>query len=122
MEKIEELVLYQLEQLNLDKRSVVGIASIDVKKDEQGLLDFAEKYKLSVSFYTAEQLNNVTGEFTSSNFVAHTVGVSNVCERSAVLDSKGGRLLLHKTCRDGVTLAVAVEKLQVDFQHTGLKK
>jgi len=53
--------------------------------------------------------------------VQSVVGVSNVCERSAVKDSKGGRLLLRKTSLNGVTLAVAAENLVLDFARTGLK-
>lgn len=121
LEKIEALALPQLEALGLDKRCVAGIASVDLKKDEQGLLAFARKYNYPAAFYTADELNAVEGDFTLSAFVQSVVGVSNVCERSAVKDSCGGRLLLRKTSLDGVTLAVAVEDLVLDFGHTGLK-
>lgn len=121
LENIEALVLYELERLALDKRIVAGVASVDLKKDEQGLLAFARKYNFPITFYTAQQLNDVQGDFTPSAFVQSVVGVSNVCERSAVLDAQGGRLLLHKTSCKGVTLAVAAEDLTLDFNHTGLK-
>ncbi|WP_293728949.1 cobalamin biosynthesis protein, partial [uncultured Phascolarctobacterium sp.] len=120
LENIEALVLPQLEALGLDKRCVAGIASVDLKKDEQGLLAFARKYNFPAAFYTAGELNAVEGDFTPSSFVQSVVGVSNVCERSAVKDS-GGRLLLRKTSLNGVTLAVAAEDLVLDFGHTGLK-
>lgn len=118
---IEELVLPELEKLQLDNRCVVALASVDLKKDEQGLLAFAEKYHIAANFYTADELNSVAGDFTPSAFVKSVVGVSNVCERSAVLDSNGGRLLLRKTSKNGVTLAVAAEELTLDFAKTGLK-
>lgn len=121
LENIEALVLPQLEALGLDKRCVAGIASVDLKKDEQGLLAFARKYNFPAAFYTAGELNAVEGDFTPSSFVQSVVGVSNVCERSAVKDSGGGRLLLRKTSLNGVTLAVAAEDLVLDFGHTGLK-
>lgn len=121
LENIESLVLPQLESLALDKRSIAGIASVDLKKDEKGLLAFADKYNFPITFYTAQQLNDVHGDFTPSAFVQSVVGVSNVCERSAVLDAQGGRLLLRKTSCNGVTLAVAAEALTLDFSHTGLK-
>lgn len=47
------------------------------------------------------------GEFHRSEFVRSVVGVSNVCERSAVLAASGGRLVLPKCSLNGVTLAVA---------------
>ena len=121
LENIEALVLSELAKLHIDLRSVVALASIDLKKDEQGLLAFAEKYKLSANFYTADELNSVAGDFTPSAFVKSVVGVSNVCERSAVRDSNNGRLLLRKTSLNGVTLAVAAENLVLDFAKTGLK-
>ena len=121
LENIEALVLPELEKLQLDKRSVVAIASVDLKKDEQGLLAFAKKYNFAANFYSADELNSVAGDFTPSAFVQSVVGVSNVCERSAVKDSRGGRLLLRKTSLNGVTLAVAAENLVLDFARTGLK-
>lgn len=121
LETIEALVLPELEKLKLDMRSVAGIASVDLKKDEQGLLAFAAKYKLPITFYTANELNEVVGDFTPSAFVQSVVGVSNVCERSAVKDSNDGRLMLRKTSLNGVTLSIAVEELVLDFNKTGLK-
>lgn len=122
LESIEALVLPALNKLKLDMRSLAGVASVDLKKDEQGLLAFAAKYKLPINFYTADELNEVDGDFSTSAFVQSVVGVSNVCERSAVKDSCGGKLLLHKTSLNGVTLAVAVEELIIDFNKTGLKR
>ena len=110
-----------LEKLQLDQRSVVANASVDLIKDEQGLLAFAKKYNFAANFYSADELNSVAGDFTPSAFVQSVVGVSNVCERSAVIDSKCGRLLLRKTSLIGVTLAVAAENLVLDFARTGLK-
>ena len=121
LENIEALVLPELERLKIDERCVVDIASVDLKKDEQGLLAFAEKYKWQTKFYTAAELEEVQGDFTPSAFVESVVGVSNVCERSAVLASKGGKLLLNKTSLNGVTLAIAIEEITLDLNKTGLK-
>ena len=121
LENIEALVLPELQRLHLDLRSIAAIASVDLKKDEQGLLEFAQKLHVPAHFYSAAELNVVEGDFTPSAFVKSVVGVSNVCERSAVLDSNGGRLLLRKTSLNGVTLAVAVENITLDFTKTGLK-
>lgn len=115
MNQIEELALQELTKLKMTMTVVKRIASIDVKKDEAGLLSFAEEYALPIRFYTAEELNAVEGDFTPSSFVAKTVGVDNVCERAAVLDSKNGKLLLRKTSKNGVTLAVTAEDFVVDF-------
>ena len=57
----------------------------------------------------------VKGDFTGSSFVSQTVGVDNVCERSAMC-AGGKKILVHKTAHEGVTVAVAVEKWSVDFE------
>ena len=116
-DNIEELVIQELKKLKVTMSVVKGIASIDVKKDEEGLLSFAEENAFPIRFYSAEELNAVEGDFTPSAFVAKTVGVDNVCERAAVLDSGGGKLLLRKTGRNGVTLAIAAEEYVVDFNE-----
>ena len=121
VENIEALVLPELQKLKLDLRSVKAVASVDLKKDEQGLLEFAEKLHVPAHFYSADELNAVEGDFTPSKFVQSVVGVSNVCERSAVLDSNRGSLILRKTSLNGVTLAAAIENITLDFAKTGLK-
>ena len=103
-DNIEELVIQELKKLKVTMSVVKGIASIDVKKDEEGLLSFAEENAFPIRFYSAEELNAVEGDFTPSAFVAKTVGVDNVCERAAVLDN-------------GVTLAIAAEEYVVDFNE-----
>lgn len=122
LERIEELVLPTLRGLNIDLRTIAGVASVDLKKDEQGLLAFAQKYKYPITFYTSKELEGLEGEFTPSAFVKSIVGVSNVCERSAVMDAGNHNLLLKKTSKNGVTLAIAIEELNLDFKKTGLKK
>ena len=114
---IEELVIQELKKLKVTMSVVKGIASIDVKKDEEGLLAFADESAFPIRFYSAEELRAVEGDFTPSAFVEKTVGVDNVCERAAVLDSKGGKLVLRKTGRNGVTLAIAAEEYVVDFNE-----
>ena len=88
--------------------SVKALATIDVKKTEEALLRFCEKYDLPLLTYSAEELKAVPGRFSHSDFVEKTVGVDNVCERAAA--AEGGRLLTGKTVRDGVTLALAGEE------------
>ncbi|MDO4178263.1 MAG: cobalt-precorrin 5A hydrolase [Phascolarctobacterium sp.] len=122
LERIEDLVLPMLSELHIDLRSIAGVASVDLKKDEQGLLAFAKKYHYPINFYSSEELNELEGEFTPSAFVKSIVGVSNVCERSAVKDAGNHHLLLKKTSRNGVTLSIATEELNLDFTKIGLKK
>lgn len=116
-EKIEAAVRLALASENLHREAVKAVASIDVKKDEMGLLAFADQCKLPISFYSAEELLNVRGEFTASAFVKSTVGVDNVCERAAMLSAgENAELIVKKTCLEGVTVAIAQEEWSVCFE------
>ncbi len=107
---IREAVRQALGGAGIDPRAVCGIASIDLKQSEEGLLSFAREEDLPLRFFSAEELATAEtpGGFTESSFVRQTVGVGNVCERAAVLC--GGSLILRKTALNGVTAAAAVSE------------
>ncbi len=110
---VEKAVRGTLEDAGIDFRAVCAVASIDVKKDEEGLLAFARKQALPISFYSAEALNQVPGRFEESEFVLGTVGCGNVCERAAAMG--GGKVIIHKTAANGVTVAAAASKWEAVF-------
>lgn len=113
VENIREVVNGALQAANIDRRAVKCVASIDLKADEQGLLAFCEENSWEIAFYTAEQLKEVNGDFTPSEFVKSITGVDNVCERAALKDAD--KLIIKKTACNGVTVAAAVEYLEVNF-------
>ena len=88
----------------------------DLKAEEKGILGFCEKYGLDFQTYSAEALLEAEGDFTPSAFVKQVAGVDNVCERSAVLLSGGGKLIQKKTAGNGVTVALAVKDWSVEFE------
>lgn len=95
-------------------QSICACASIDLKKDEPGLLEFCQNHDFNIHFYTAEELKKTSGEFTSSSFVQQITGVDNVCARAAVLAS-GGELVIEKHIYSGVTFAVAAKPFTPDW-------
>lgn len=111
---IKEAVDAVLKDNNIDYRAIKCVASIDLKSEEAGLLQFCEERKLPAAFYSAEELKAVPGEFTPSEFVQSITGVDNVCERSALIGAK--ELIVKKTAMNGVTVAVAAEHLEVRFE------
>ena len=113
-EAIEQTVFEVFKENGLDLRAVREAASIDLKADEPGLLAFCEQLGISVLFYAAETLAAVRGSFTPSAFVQKVTGVDNVCERSAA--AGGGKLIVKKTARRGVTVAVAETAWEVNFE------
>ncbi|MFR4561340.1 MAG: cobalamin biosynthesis protein [Flavonifractor plautii] len=89
----------------LAPEAVAGVATIDLKKDEPGLLAFCARRGLPLTTYSAEALAAVEGDFTPSAFVRGITGVDNVCERAAA--AAGGRIIVPKQANNGVTAAVA---------------
>lgn len=92
------------------------VCSIDLKKHEPGLVAFCEHHGWPLHTYTAAELAQVPGHFSDSSFVAEITGVSNVCERAAVLGS-GGKLLVQKEVKAGITVAVAQKDWVVRFEE-----
>ena len=114
----EESVRRAVEQVcrenAIDRRAICCAASIDLKADESGLLEYCRGSNIPIRFYSADALRAVAGEFTPSAFVQRVTGVDNVCERAALLGAE--RLIVKKTALDGVTVALAEEKWEVRFE------
>ena len=104
-----------LDRTGVCEQAISAVASIDLKKNEPGLLDLCAAHGWPLKTYPAEQLREVEGQFTPSAFVKGVTGVDNVCERSAVLAS-GGTLCQGKTARDGITMALALAPYQPNWR------
>lgn len=90
------------------QKEVHSLSSIDLKEMETGLAAFSHYLHVPFEIFSAEELMSVKGDFSESDFVKETTGVSNVCERSAALSAgKNYRLALNKTSGNGITLSVA---------------
>lgn len=112
VDKIEHAVQEAFAKAGLRMEALCAVASIDLKKEEAGLLEFCETRNVPFETYTAEELQAVSGTFSASEFVTGVTGVDNVCERSAVKyasehGANDGELLLRKQAQDGVTVALA---------------
>lgn len=112
-EAIAKAVDGVLEANGLSPRAVRQLCTIDLKKDEAGLLSFCRGRSLPLKAYTPEELLAVPGTFTPSEFVRGVTGVDNVCERAAVC--AGGELILPKQAGGGVTVAVSRLPFTISF-------
>ena len=112
---LESHILHTLSDAGLSVSGLKILATIDIKKDETAMKEFAEKYGLELRTFTASELSAVSGEFDESEFVKNTVGVGNVCERSAA--ACGAEIIVRKTKGSGVTCAVGVLPFSVDFER-----
>ena len=109
--EIRELLISTLEREHLALGSLVGLASIDLKGDEQGLLDLGAHLDVPIDFYTKDELNRVQGVQNPSRTVEKCIGVHSVCEAAALMAARarGNRadLIVTKTKTRNVTLAMA---------------
>lgn len=115
LKQIEKVVEEALIKNQINWKQVELIASIDLKKEEVGLLEFSQLHQVEFCTFSAKELQELEGEYTASNFVKSITGISNVCERSAVLGSKNGSLIQKKIAKDGVTVAIAKRNWSVKF-------
>ena len=115
-EKIETQIQKYLSEHGIAAEQIILAASIDLKKEEPGLLAFCEKYHLPFVTYRGEELEKAKGTFTPSAFVSKITGVDNVCERSASLAGDGGTFIMRKQAAEGVTAACTIKKWSVSFE------
>ncbi len=106
---ISQLVDEVLENHDIARVAIEQVVSVDLKKNEAGLVSYCKKQGWPFKTYSVEVLSRVTGEFTDSEYVKSVMGVGNICERAAVLGSDGGNIIQRKYAKDGVTVSVAVK-------------
>ncbi|KOS02872.1 cobalt-precorrin 5A hydrolase [Paenibacillus polymyxa] len=106
LEELEAGVLDTLQELRLSVKSVRNIATIDLKKDEEGLLALCAKYGWELVTYTPSELNTVQLPNPSETVFKYT-GAYGVSEPSALLSSGADHWLLEKKKSGNMTLSVA---------------
>jgi len=107
MEEMQDHLERVFEQFQLALGSLAGIASIQLKADETGLLALAKHLGLPLYFYDKEELNQVQGIKNPSSMVEKHIGVKSVCEAAAIIAAQNGTLVVPKQTNRNVTTAVA---------------
>ncbi|MBL7209102.1 MAG: precorrin-3B C(17)-methyltransferase [Dehalococcoidia bacterium] len=107
--EIEKAVASVLLEHRLSIKSLRNVATIDRKKEEVGLLEFARKYNLPIEYFDKETLEQAN--FPSSLSAAlKYLGTPSVCEAAAILSSGNTSLLVPKLSYDR-KVAIAVARL-----------
>ncbi len=106
-EEIESVICTTLKELNFSIKSVKAVCTIDLKKDEFGLLEVVNKYNWEFIYYTPNKLNEVKIEQPSETVFKYT-GSYGVSEPAAKLYSQAEKLALVKKKSGNVTISVAI--------------
>jgi len=116
----KELIANSLNNLlnsrNLSKYSIAGFATIDIKKNEKGILELAEEKNLPLKFFSKEDLSTIVVPNPSS-VVEKEIGTPSVAEASCLLAAGEESKLLEekrifKNQSGAVTIAIAESKNQ----------
>lgn len=105
--EILDLVHKTFAEHKLALKSLAGIASIQEKSDEQGLLQAAEELGVQLSFYPAAELKEICTPSPSQMVFSH-MGVYSVCEAAACKLAGSDHLVVHKVKSTNVTLAIGL--------------
>lgn len=113
--QLERGLLSVLQKNRILPEQVEAFASIDLKRDEEGILELAETYGVPFRTYSAEALKVIETVSSHSAFVEQTTGVDNVCERAAIMYCRDGELIQPKICSEGCTFALVRKKISLTF-------
>ncbi|SKC75621.1 cobalt-precorrin 5A hydrolase [Maledivibacter halophilus] len=108
-EEIVEAISVSLDKIERSHLSIKHIATIDVKRNEKGIVDAANYYNVPLVIIEREKVLKIEKKFEASDFVKRTIGVGAVAEPVSVLSSNEGRLIMKKTKYNGITIAIAEE-------------
>ena len=90
---------------DLSINSIKQIATVDVKRDELGIIEACVYLKCKMKIISREAIKVVQDKFNKSTFVEDTIGVSSVCEPCAYIS--GGELVVRRTATNGITIAIS---------------
>jgi len=112
-EKIFNAVHDACKIINQPVERIKFFATIDIKHDEKGLINFAKNLGREIKFFTAAELAAKIIEYKldESDFVKKIIGVGNVCEAAALCSVNRAKFVLPKTKFDEVTIALIWELL-----------
>jgi len=109
VEKLEAALKEGLARIGKTTEDVRLIASVEIKKDEKGLLELSEKFGIPLKFISTGLIKAVEDNFKESTLVKKTLGIGSVAEPCAVLGGHRCRIILPRVKKDGTTIAIAEE-------------
>lgn len=94
-----------LNKYNLDKHAIKKIGSVEVKKDELGIIKLANALNIPFETISIEEIQKIDYRFEKSEFVKKSIGVYCVAEPVAyILSDKN--LIINKHKYKGITFSI----------------
>jgi cobalt-precorrin 5A hydrolase len=111
--QIEAAVLNALGDRSISE--IRELATIDLKSQEPGILDFCEKHSIPLRWFSQTTIAARPWVSKASEWVREQIGVDGVCEPCALLASTRGKLIVPKLPLNGVAVAI-VEDIRREGQ------
>lgn len=86
------------------------ITTIDLKANEQGLVDFCDQHHLPLRVLASATVAARPWVTKASDWVQQNVGLPGVCEPCALIAGMRGKLIVPKMALNGVAVAVVEDK------------
>jgi precorrin-4 C11-methyltransferase len=96
LEALDDGLSRFLDEHRFSSRSIGTLASVDVKSDEEALLEFARKNGWEIAFFRSTELAGVPDLPNPSPIVEKCIGTPGVAEPAALLAAGEDRLLVPK--------------------------
>lgn len=114
-EKIISAIKNSLEKYNLSEKSLKVIGTVDIKKDEIGIIEASKYFNVDLKIISKNEIKKIEGKFQKSEFVEKTLGIGAVSGPCAVLASgKNGEILAEKIKYEGITISIFQEETRKD--------
>jgi cobalt-precorrin 5A hydrolase len=109
-EQVVKAIETAAKSCKIDIENIRAVASCWYKEDEKGLIEAVEDMGLNICFLPKFLYDNELYNFSESA-ASKYLGIKNVAEASALLLAKNPSLIMKKSVFDGVTVAIAKERL-----------
>jgi cobalamin biosynthesis protein CbiG len=106
---IKKAILSSLKEKDVSLTEVRLAATIDIKRNEKGLIGACSQLNLPLVFIDKERIKSFCGKIKSSEVVRRKLGLKGVCEPCALLAGRKAKLISKKKIYHSVAIAIARE-------------
>lgn len=108
-DRVKMAINIALEKVGISLDDLRLVSTIDLKRDEKGLIEACKDLGLPIVFIPKGDIKNLGISLSSSEVVRRHIGLDSVCEPCALLAGRRTRLVLRREIIDTVAVAIAKE-------------